>query len=111
MAQRSAISYSFTTFRSIGYSKDLLDLKGAVQPTTLDGITNIAPAFGGDKFRWILSTCMPDTNRLGHPINSRQFELEWVRPKTTPTNDPHKDLLHIVLQVHAAELRSVGKGT
>ena len=111
MAQRSALSYSFTPSCAVGYYKDLLGLKGSVQPTILDMITNTVPAFGGDNDRWILWTSMPDTNRLGHPISPLQFELELVRPETTPTNDPHKDLLHHLFQAHAGELRAVGKGT
>ena len=101
----------FHNFRAIGYYKDLLSLEGAVQPTIPDGITNTLPAFGGDKDHWILWMSMPDTNQLGHPISPLQFQLEWVQPTTTPTNDPHKDLLHHLFQIHAAELRSVGKGT
>ena len=79
-------------FRAVGYYKDLLSLEGAVQPTILDGITNTLPAFGGDKDHWIMWMSMPDTSQLGHPISPLQFQLEWVQPTTTPTNDPHKDL-------------------
>ncbi|MFM7978297.1 MAG: hypothetical protein ACKPKO_03195, partial [Candidatus Fonsibacter sp.] len=39
------------------------------------------------------------------------LNLTWVRRKSAPTTDPHKDMLHLVFQVHAAELRAVGKGT
>ena len=97
MAQRSALASSFTGVRAVGYYKDLLGLNGAVQPTILDGITSAVPAFGGDKDRWILWTSTPDTNRLGHPIGPLQFDLESVRPKTTPTNDPRNDMLHRLL--------------
>jgi hypothetical protein len=101
----------FHNFRAIGYYKDLLSLEGAVQPIILDGTTNTLPAFCGDKDHWILWMSMPDTNQPGHPISPLQFRIEWVQPTTTPTNDPHKDLLHHLFQSHAAELRSVGKGT
>ena len=82
----------FQRFVVLGDFKDILGLKGAVQPTILVAITNTVPAFGGDKGRWILWTSMPDTNQLGHPFSPLQFELEWVRPKATPTNDPHMDM-------------------
>ena len=54
---------------------------------------------------------MPDTNRPGWPISFHDSESEWVQPETTPTNDPHKDLLHHLIQSHAGELRAVGSGS
>ena len=84
-------------FRAVGYYKDLLGLKGAVQPTIPDAIVNVLPAFGGNKDRWILWMSLPDTNRRGQPISPLDFEIDWVQPKTTPMNNPHKDLLRHLL--------------
>ena len=106
--ERDFIEYH--NFRAIGYTKDLLGLPGAVQPTIADGVVNVVPAFGGDKSRWILWTVMPDTNQPGVPISLEDFESDWVQQKTTPTNVPHKDLLHHLIQSHAGELRALGTG-
>ena len=104
MARRSFFSIEFQNLRALGYYKDLLGLKGAVQPTIPDGVADIVPAFGGNEDRWILWTSLPDTNRPGQPISPLDFENDWAQPRTTPTNDPHKDLLHHLFQNHAAEL-------
>ena len=85
MARRN-VFIEFHSFRALGYYTDLLGLKGAVQPTIPDGIADILPALGGNKDRWILWTSLPHSNRPGQPINPHDCEIDWLQPKTTPTN-------------------------
>ena len=102
----------FHHFRGIGYYKDVLGLPGAVCPSKPDGMSTKLPVFGTDKNSWVLWSSLPDTNSAsGKPITPEDFEATWLSHATTPTGNPHKDLLHHLMQNHAGELAALTDGT